>query len=75
MFCPNCGTENTNNLPACEKCGASFEPVSQPNQPMPPNADYYAQPQPEKKSNVAKIVIIIAVVGVVADHSGFGAAS
>ena len=34
MFCPRCGTDNANNAPFCEKCGApmgaTYAPAKQP---------------------------------------------
>ena len=34
MFCPNCGTENTNDAKTCRNCGASLAPeANTPSKP------------------------------------------
>ncbi|MBQ8921949.1 MAG: zinc ribbon domain-containing protein [Oscillospiraceae bacterium] len=51
-FCNNCGQENPNGIPVCQKCGA---PMMQPayNAPMPNQA------KPKKKKNVLLIVLLV----------------
>lgn len=59
MYCPNCGKQLPDNTRFCHYCGAE-QAAPAPAQPARP--DYYAAPQPKKKSKAGPIIAIAAVV-------------
>lgn len=67
MFCPNCGTNNTNGVPYCAHCGRSLSSNPVPSQPVyvaPPQQTYVVK---QKSGGCLKVIgIFFAIVVVIA---------
>lgn len=65
MICPNCGNEVADFMKFCQRCGAqmmttpSYAPPAQPSWSPAPQVSYA---QPQQKSGVGKVLLIIGVL-------------